>query len=113
MKHTCPNCGYEYGVESKQQQPDPAVKSVIIYYANTFKNKFGAEPMIKWGACGTVAKRLLKTYQPEQIKRLVESYLNSGDDFLSTAGYPFLLLPSFIQKQAVQKTKKPSYDGLL
>ena len=110
MKAQCPNCHHEFEVKSSKES-DPRVLEVIKYYRSKFQSEYGSEPVIKWAACGTVAKRLLKDYGRDAVVGFIESYVSSQDKFFREAGLPFLLLPNFIQKQSVKQ--KAAWDGML
>ena len=51
---------------------------VIEYFRNRVKEVRGFDPEIDWGKDGKLAKKRLKKYSFEEIKELVDWYLNSN-----------------------------------
>lgn len=117
MECTCPSCKtvFEQKVTRKKKTPketDPRVAEIIRFYSDTFWLKFGEYPHLNFGACGKVAKSLIATstdstglYDGDKVYNHIKEYIDYDDKFFKEAGYPFLLLPNYIQKKAVQKPK--------
>ena len=113
MPPTCPVCEHTWVQTRTKKEPkesDPRVLALIRYYASEFKALYGVEPTIKWGAAGTVAKRVIKEHNGASID-LVKEYLTCDDKFFKETGYSFLLLPNYIAKRAV--LKKSEWNGML
>ena len=56
---------------------EPSVLDVIEYFRKRVREEKGFEPEIDWGKDGKLAKKRLKKYSFEEIKQLIEWYLNS------------------------------------
>jgi len=112
---TCPCCNHTWVQTRKKKEPkekDPNVREIIRFYMDTFFLKFGAYPHMKYGAAGTVAKRLIKDntdssglYDGDKVCRLINEYLECSDEFFKSTGYNFLLLPNYLQQRAVMQGK--------
>lgn len=116
MECTCPECKhvFEQKVTRKKKTPketDPRVTQLIEFFIYAFNSRYGSDPHIAWAACGTLAKRLLKEKTQEELEDIIREYVSCDDKFFKEAGYPFLLLPNYIQKSAV--SKKTAWDGMI
>ena len=118
MLCTCPNCQTQF--EHKQtrkkrevKETDSRVKTLILFYSSIFQYRYDYAPIIKFGATGSMMKTLLKTFSENEIETFITDYIAYQDDFYEKSGYSILLLPNFIQKQAVKSKSKPKWDGLL
>jgi hypothetical protein len=108
--NTCPSCGHTWINKRKPKEPkntDPRISSLIQRYAAIFQYRYNHAPTIKFGATGSMLKALLKTMSEDQIDDCIVDYIAHEDEFYKKSGYSILLLPNFIQKQAVlgKKTK--------
>jgi len=105
----CPNCQHEWKTERKKRVPketDPRIKQLVEHYINGFELRFGNKPMVNWGACGMMLKRILLTHEQNVIADYIDSYLKCDDKFFNEAGLMLTLLPLYVQKQSV----KPKFD---
>lgn len=107
MVCTCPNCNTQF--EQKRivkprakKETDPSISELIKHYYEQFVFLYTDPPTINGGAVGVMLKNQLRHYTPEKLKTYINDYLVSDDKFFKEAGYNFLLLPVFLQKQAVK-----------
>jgi DNA-binding MarR family transcriptional regulator len=62
---------------TKVDDKESSVLDVFEYFKNKVKEVKGFEPEIDWGKDGRLAKKRLKKYSLEEIKELIDWYLNS------------------------------------
>jgi hypothetical protein len=58
-------------------EKESSALDVFEYFKNKVKEVKGFEPEIDWGKDGKLAKKRLKKYSLEEIKQLIDWYLNS------------------------------------
>jgi phage replication O-like protein O len=88
-----------------KEPPNPAVKNLLLYYAEKFKQKFNEEPVIDWGKDGKLIKELLKPKTEEQLKTCLDRFFLSTDDWIQRSGYTIGAFKSQVNKLIIdQKT---------
>lgn len=63
----------------KKTEADPRVKEVILKWIEYCENIRGFKPEISWGIEGSIVKKHLRRFTPEQLYDLFDFYLNSDD----------------------------------
>jgi len=63
------------------------VKVLIDYFYEQYYKKFGIEPYFNGGMVGKNFKTLLKKYDCEKLKKMVDIYLNTPKKFWQENGY--------------------------
>jgi len=63
----------------KKTPPDPKVKEVINTFIEYCDNIKGFKPVISWAIEGSIVKKRLGRFTPEQLADLFDFYLNSDD----------------------------------
>ncbi|TEB15157.1 Bacteriophage replication protein O [Pelotomaculum sp. FP] len=86
--------------------PNPAVKNVLLYYAEEFKNKFGEDPVIDWGKDGKIIKDLLKPKSEEQLKAYLDAFFKSTDDWIRQSNYGIGVFKTQINKLIAEQSNK-------
>jgi hypothetical protein len=62
---------------TKVDDKESSVRDVFEYFRSRVKEVKGFEPEIDWGKDGRLSKKRLRKYSLEEIKRLIDWYLNS------------------------------------
>jgi len=92
--------------------PLPALKFLIDYYYEKFKEKFGVPPIISRGKDGALLKELLLNLTDKDLVVLMNHFFESEDPFIKQSGYTIGVFKTQINKLITQtKSKKEDNHG--
>lgn len=88
------------------------VQKLIGFYVEEIQRKYGpkARPNLDGKAQGIV-KRLLKTYTPSQVARLIRTYMEMTDKAFVDAGYSLFMLENKLQHVIIKATTGQDISG--
>jgi hypothetical protein len=89
---------------------NPEVRGFLDFWCHAFKEKFGEFYTVNGGKDGKLIKSLLKNYSFDRLKQLAETFFQSQDPFIQTAGYTIGVFRSQISKLITQKSIHSSWD---
>jgi hypothetical protein len=100
-------------IAEPQKMALPDVKNFIDYYHNSFKEKFGTNPLIENGKDGKIVKELLSHFGIEHLKFLLKQFFESDDRFILESGYTIGVFRSQVNKLNLgKKVKRDKHSGL-
>lgn len=67
--------------------PNPHTKELIEYFKQKYIDKLGTQPIITYTADGAIIKSLLTKRTCEDLKKIIDFYFESEDNFLKSSGY--------------------------
>lgn len=82
----------------KRKIPDTDHARLIDYWVNIYENRWGNKYDFKGGKEGSIIKRLLELYGFEKSCSLMETFLNTDDEFYRKAGWTLGVLSSQTNK---------------
>lgn len=88
-----------------------AIKHLIDHHFQNYQRKFNKKYVVSGGKDGSLLKKLLKSLEKEEIKKLNDLFFQSDDPFVQKAGYTIAVFFSQINKlQVMQKQLKQGFQ---
>lgn len=93
-------------------QTNPEIKIFIDWFFQEFQNRYGEKYLVT-GKDASITKRLLGTYDLENLKTITLKFFDCEDDFIRKAGYTIPILSVTLNKVISARPNEPKgYAGL-
>lgn len=92
--------------EAKKPPASPAIKPLIVYYADRYQERTKTKATVNWGAWGKNIKELLGTHTPEEVQKVIDFFMEYRErtDF---SFYTFRKKFDTLAPRALSSFKKP------
>lgn len=87
---------------------NPDVKEILDYYREAFSTSFGAAPVINEARDGEYILKILTTQSKSDLKKLIDIYLASDDEFVKKAGYTIPVMHGQLNRVILELQKLKS-----
>jgi phage replication O-like protein O len=91
-----------------RDSPNPAVKEFLATWKEGFREKTRKDYFFNGGKEANLAKKMLKAYPIERLKKLAEVFFKSQDKFFQDSGYTIGFFYSQLNKVVIEAEKVKS-----
>jgi len=105
-EQTSDNVHVDIDIEEDIEENKNKNKTLILYFADLYKQKLDKSYLINWGKESAIMRWLLVTLTPDEIQSLMTKFFSSADPFIKQAGFTIGVFKSMVNRLRSDKPKK-------